>query len=166
MTFSESENETGSEAEARTSGAAELPGSALPKNEVFEAPEQNRINGEGHKRNEEKPQGEEYALRQITDAIAQPLCVLASNGSVLYSNRTILDYIGLTQKELHAPNFRVRMFHADDLATSQEKRRIALETGVPFEFELRTLRNDGQSRWFLFRYKSFRDEQGRVLRCM
>ena len=166
MTSIESQNDPGQTVRARKGDSSELPGPALPEYEILDASEQNRIVGERLNRSEEKPQEEEYTLRQITDAIAQPLCVLAPNGAVLYSNHATLDYTGLTSEDLHAPNFRERMFHPDDLARTQQKRRRALETGVPFEFELRTLRKDGQYCWFLFRYKPFRDEQGRVLRCM
>jgi formate hydrogenlyase transcriptional activator len=116
------------------------------------------------KRTEEKLREQERELRQITDAIAQTLGVLDPSGAVLYANQTTLDYTGLTAEDLHASNFRERIFHPDDLKRLQQERKVALERGVPFEFEQRALRKDGQFRWFLIRYNPLLDEEGRVLR--
>jgi formate hydrogenlyase transcriptional activator len=116
------------------------------------------------KRTEEKLREQEHELRQITDAIAQTLGVLDPSGAVLYANQTTLDYTGLTAEDLHAPNLRERIFHPDDLKRLQQERKLALERGIPFEFEQRALRKDGQFRWFLIRYNPLLDEQGRVLR--
>ena len=43
-------------------------------------------------------------------------------------------------------------------------RQNALEHGAPFELEIRVRRNDGQYRWFLFRYNPLRDDEGRIIR--
>ena len=61
-------------------------------------------------------------------------------------------------------DFRERIFHPDDLERLREKRKAALERGLPFEAEQRALRKDGQYRWFLIRYNPFRNEQGQVIR--
>ena len=116
------------------------------------------------KQTEEKLRGEERELRQITDAIAQTLGVLNPSGVVLYANQATLDFTGLSAEDLLLPNFRERIFHPDDLVRFRQERKNALECGLPFEFEQRALRKDGQYRWFLIRYNPFRDEQGRLLR--
>jgi formate hydrogenlyase transcriptional activator len=61
-------------------------------------------------------------------------------------------------------DFRARVFHPDDLAGFQDERQRALSRGVPFENELRVRGKNGQFRWFLLRYRPFRDERGRILR--
>ena len=116
------------------------------------------------KQTEEKLRDEEREFRQITDAIAQTLGVLNPSGVVLYANQATLDFTGLAAEDLLLPNFRERIFHADDLVRLRQERKDALECGLPFEFEQRALRKDGQYRWFLIRYNPFRDEQGRLLR--
>jgi formate hydrogenlyase transcriptional activator len=123
-----------------------------------------RCNFDDLKHSQETMREEDHTLRQITDAIAQPLGVLDPSGAVLYANQAALDYTGLTAEDLYAPYFRERMFHPDDLARLRNERKAALESGLPFEFEQRALRKDGQYRWFLVRYRSFRDAQGCVLR--
>jgi formate hydrogenlyase transcriptional activator len=46
----------------------------------------------------------------------------------------------------------------------RNERKAALARGVPFEFEHRALRKDGQYRWFLLQYNPFRNERGQVTR--
>src|SRR6266852_1993436 len=102
--------------------------------------------------------------RLIIDTIAEMIGVLDPSGALLYVNKAALDYFGLTAEELAASPLRERIFHPDDVARLQEVKKAALERGLPFEVEQRALRKDGQYRWFLSRYKPFRDEQGRLVR--
>ncbi len=106
----------------------------------------------------------EQELRRITDAIPHTIVVLGPNGTVLYANRSVLEYSGLTMDEVLAPDFRTRFFHPEDVARLQDQRREGLSRGMPFEIEWRARRKDGQYRWFLIRYHPLRDDQGRILR--
>jgi len=106
----------------------------------------------------------EQELRRITDAIPHTIVVLGPDGTVLYANRSVLEYSGLTMDEVLAPDFRTRFFHPEDVARLQDERREGLSRGMPFEIECRARRKNGQYRWFLIRYHPLRDEQGRILR--
>jgi PAS domain S-box-containing protein len=106
----------------------------------------------------------EAELRTIVDAIPQLITVLAPDGGWLYSNRAVLEYTGLTQEELIADDFRVRVFHPEDVERLRDERSAALARGVPFENEQRARRKDGQYRWLLIQYKPLLDERGEVLR--
>jgi len=118
------------------------------------------------KRAEARLRQDEQELRGIVDAISQTIVVLSPDGTVLYANRPLLDYTGLTMAELTAPDSRGNpaLFHPEDWARLQDERRQGLSRSVPFEIEWRLRRNDGQYRWFLVRYHPLRDEQGRILR--
>jgi formate hydrogenlyase transcriptional activator len=116
------------------------------------------------KQTEEKLRDDERELRRITDAIPQAIVVLGPAGEPLYANQTTLDYSGLTADDVVSPGFRERIFHPEDLQDFREKRKTALERGLPFEAEMRALRNDGEYRWFLIRYIPFRNEQGQLTR--
>jgi formate hydrogenlyase transcriptional activator len=116
------------------------------------------------KQTEEKLRDDERELRRITDAIPQAIVVLGPAGEPLYANQTTLDYTGLTADDVVSPGFRERIFHPEDLQDLREKRKTALERGLPFEAEIRALRNDGEYRWFLIRYNPFRNEQGQLTR--
>jgi formate hydrogenlyase transcriptional activator len=116
------------------------------------------------KQTEEKLREDERELRRITDAIPQTIVVLDPSGTPLYANEATLDYTGLSREDVVAPNFRERIFHAEDLERLRDQRKVALARGLPFEVEHRALRKDGQYRWFLTHYNPFRNEQGQVIR--
>jgi formate hydrogenlyase transcriptional activator len=106
----------------------------------------------------------EGQLRQMVDAIPQTIVVLGPDGSVVYVNRTVLNYTGLSTDELMGTDFRERVFHSDDIERLREIRRNAFSRGVPWENELRVRGKDGEYRWFLIRYSPLFDEQGRLIR--
>src|SRR5580704_12158414 len=116
------------------------------------------------KQSQEKLREDERELRRITDAIPQTIVVQNPCGVPIYANQATLDYTGLTADDVVAPNFRERIFHPEDLEKFRNERKAALARGLPFEFEHRALRKDGQYRWFLIRYNPFRNEQGQVIR--
>jgi formate hydrogenlyase transcriptional activator len=104
----------------------------------------------------------EQELRGILDAIRQTICVLSPDGAVLYANRYLLEYTGLTIEEMTSP--RTWFVHPEDVNGLQDERRHGLARGVPFEVEYRVRRKDGQYRWSLIRYNPLHDGQGRILR--
>jgi formate hydrogenlyase transcriptional activator len=106
----------------------------------------------------------EGQLRQITDAIPQTIVVLGPDGSVVYVNRTALDYTGLSSKEVMETDFREQVFHPEDLERLRETRRKGFSRKLPWENEVRVRRADGKYRWFLIRYNPLADEQGRLIR--
>ena len=119
---------------------------------------------EDRKQAEEKLRQDESELRRITDAIAQMIFVHDLEGTPIYANHAVLDYMGLTIDDVTGPDFRSRIIHSDDFDRQREIRRVALLRGLPFEIEERLRGKDGQYRWFLCRYNPFRDEEGRLTR--
>ena len=113
---------------------------------------------------EEKLRQSEKELRRITDAIDQRIAVHGPDGNILYANRAMLEYSGLSIEDVMTGDFRARLVHPDDLKRSQDERQHGLERGTPFELELRARRNDGQHRWFLIRFNPLRDDEGRIIR--
>ena len=116
------------------------------------------------KRSEQKLREDERDFRRITDAIPHEIVVLDPSGMPLYANQATLDLTGLTGEDVTAPGFRERIFHDEDIERNREKRKAALERGLPFQAEHRVLLKDGQYRWFLIRYNPFRNEQGEIIR--
>jgi PAS domain S-box-containing protein len=110
----------------------------------------------------EKIEKSEAHLRQIVDAIPHTVVVLGADGSVDYVNRSVLEYTGLSKLELTGADFRIRVFHAEDLERLREVRRAGFSRSVPWENEVRVRRHDGQYRWFLIRYSPLFDEEARL----
>ena len=116
------------------------------------------------KRAEERIRQDERELRQIVEAIPALILVLAPDGAPVYANGRVLEYTGLSLGNVLAGDFRERALHPSDMERLEDERRRALARGVPFELEQRVRRKDGEYRWFLTRFNSLRDEEGRVIR--
>jgi formate hydrogenlyase transcriptional activator len=117
---------------------------------------------EDRKRAEEKLRQRERDLNLMINAIPAIVGVLRADGSMLYANQAALDYTGVTAEDLAKEDYRVRVYHPEDLERQREKRRIAFTRPEPFETEQRVLGKDGQYRWFLSRHNPVLDEQGRI----
>ena len=116
------------------------------------------------KRAEQKLRQSEAELRTITDAIANPIIVLAADGRTLYVNRAALDLTGLTREEMQGKAFFARVVHPDDLEPFRAGRQQGFSREVPFELEVRVLHKSGQYRWGLWQYNPLKDESGQIIR--
>jgi len=106
----------------------------------------------------------ELELRQFVDVVPQSMCIDDPDGTVLYANKPLLDYLGFTLEETQARDFRNQVFHPDDLERVLSTGKEALSRGEPWATEVRIRRKDGQYRWFLIRYNPLRDEHGKIAR--
>ena len=104
----------------------------------------------------------EAELRTIIDAIPQLITVVGVDGNFLYANHAYRQYTGLTNEEVTPERLR-DLRHPDDTERVRG-RDAAISLGVPFEYELRLRRRDGQYRWFLAQYNPLLDERGKVIR--
>ncbi len=122
----------------------------------------------------------EAELQTIIDAIPQLIAVIGPDGKFLYANQAVLEYTGLTREETMSERFR-DVFHPEDTERLRDKRDAAtlppedaeglrdkrdaaISRGVPFQYERRVRRKDGQYRWFLAQYNPLLDERGKVIR--
>src|SRR5437870_13031533 len=95
---------------------------------------------EDRKRAEEKLRQDERELRQIADAVPQAINVMDPKGKVLYANKGLLEYTGLSAEDVKAEDFRARIFHPDDFRNIKQERERLLAAGLPFEIEQRARR--------------------------
>jgi len=105
----------------------------------------------------------EAELRTIIDAIPQLIIAVGADGTFLYANQAVRDYTGLTKEEVRSGGFR-EVFHPEDSERLCSERDAAMSRGVPFDYERRVRRRDGQYRWLLVHYNPLRDEAGDVIR--
>jgi PAS domain S-box-containing protein len=105
----------------------------------------------------------EAELRTIIDAIPQLITAIGSDGNFLYANQAVQEYTGLTKEELRLECVHP-VFHPEDSERLRDEREAAISRRVPFEYERRIRRKDGQFRWFLVQYKPLLDERGEVRR--
>jgi len=105
----------------------------------------------------------EVELRTIIDAIPQLIVGIKADGTFLSANQAVLEYTGLTKEDVRSESFR-DVFHPADSERLRGERDAAISRGVPFEYERRVRRRDGQYRWFLIQYNPLRGERGEVIR--
>ena len=115
------------------------------------------------KRAEDNIRQSENELRHILDFTPQQVAVLGPDRTRIYSNKAMLDYLGLTLGEWQGDDPR-RSVHPDDFERMMDHDHTKFLHGLPHEIELRLLGTDGKYRWFLVRYSPLRDEQGRITR--
>jgi PAS domain S-box-containing protein len=116
------------------------------------------------KRAEEEIRRNEAELSLIIDTIPQLIAALSPNGEVLYVNKSVLEYSGLSVEDGKTEDSRRRFIHPDDLGRLREERQRGLEAGQPFELEMRLLGKDERYRWFLTHYKPLRDQHAQIVR--
>jgi PAS domain S-box-containing protein len=105
----------------------------------------------------------ELTFRQMVDGISALVAVLTPDGAVEFVNRQVLDYFGKTLEELKewAGTDAV---HPDDLPGVMAVWTRSVESGQPYDVELRQRRADGVYRWFHVQGLALRDAEGCVLR--
>jgi PAS domain S-box-containing protein len=102
-------------------------------------------------------------LRQIIELIPQLIAVYGPNRERLYTNRTALDYFGISLDEWQQRTLGGST-HPDDWERLMAYVDRALASGAAEELELRLRKSDKTYRWFLARLTPFRDEQGQIKR--
>jgi PAS domain S-box-containing protein len=105
----------------------------------------------------------ERSLRLAIDGIAGLVAVLAPNGELEAANRQLFEYFGRSLEELKnwGTNDTV---HPEDLRRILELVKGGIASEIPFNFELRLRRFDGEYRWFENRHVPILDDSGRIAR--
>ena len=105
----------------------------------------------------------ERSSRSAIDGIAGLVAIMAPNGELETVNRQVFEYFGRSLEVLKnwGTNDTV---HPEDLPRVLELFKRAMASGIPFNFELRLRRFDGEYRWFDNRDVPIRDNSGRIVR--
>jgi PAS domain S-box-containing protein len=105
----------------------------------------------------------EHASRSAIDGIAGLVVILAPDGEVETVNRQVLEYYGRSLEEIK--NWATNdALHPEDLPRVVEIFARAVTSGIPFNFDHRLRRFDGEYRWFDTRGVPIRDDSGRIAR--
>jgi len=109
------------------------------------------------------PAQNELPFRQIVEGIPALVACLTPNGAVDFVNHQVLDYFGKTLEELKAWA-STDAVHPDDLRAVIGVLTRSLESGQPYDVELRQRRADGVYRWFHVQGLPVRNPEGHILR--
>jgi hypothetical protein len=103
-------------------------------------------------------------VQLLIDTLPHLAWVSRSDGTCSYVNRRWLEYTGLSLEQSIGFGW-VHAIHPEERSHTQERWRRALDTGEPFEAEVRMRRaSDGAWRWFINRAHPARAADGQVLR--
>lgn len=105
----------------------------------------------------------EEGFRLIVETIPGLIAVMTPEGGVEHVNRQVLEYFGRTLEELKQWG-TTDAVHPADLPRVIAAWQHAVATGLPYEFEHRIRRADGEYRWFQSRGLPLRDVEGRIVR--
>jgi PAS domain S-box-containing protein len=106
---------------------------------------------------------EEKHLRGVVETIPAMVLSVCPDGSTEFVNRPWQDYTGLSDEAKLGSDWQLTV-HPDDLDEHLNKWRASLETGAPFEAEVRHRDVKGEYRWFLVRVVPLRAKNGKVLK--
>jgi PAS domain S-box-containing protein len=112
------------------------------------------------KRAEQALRQREKELRDIFETIPAMAFVADADGRNIIGNRRWLEYAGPRSEGASSRS----AVHPDDAQRYKEARYSSIETGEPFEQEVRLRRFDGEYRWFLSRAVPLRDDKGKILK--
>jgi PAS domain S-box-containing protein len=112
---------------------------------------------------EEALRESERSARSALDGIAGLVAVLTPNGEIETVNRQCVEYFGRPVEE-QKDWVTTDMVHPEDLPRMLENFGKAIASEIPYHFEQRLRRFDGEYRWFETRGGAVRDDAGRVVR--
>jgi formate hydrogenlyase transcriptional activator len=120
---------------------------------------------DARRRAEEQIRQDQRELRLLLDFLPQFISELNLDGTIRYTNRAGLQYLGLTLEELtQTRDHRARMYHPADLLNVRKAVERAFSQGTPSELEARIRRYDGVYRWGWIRFEPLRNERGAIVR--
>jgi PAS domain S-box-containing protein len=105
----------------------------------------------------------ERSARSAIDGIAGLVAVMGPNGELETVNRQVFEYFGRPLEWLKnwGTNDAV---HPEDLPSGVENFTRAVASGIPYHYDQRLRRFDGEYRWFDIHGLPIRDDSGRIAR--
>jgi PAS domain S-box-containing protein len=117
----------------------------------------------GRKRAEEALRESERSARSALDGIAGLVAIMTPNGEVETVNRQCVEYFGRPVEE-QKDWVTTDMVHPEDLPLMLENFKRAIASEIPYHFEQRLRRFDGEYRWFETRGGAVRGDTGSIVR--
>ena len=116
------------------------------------------------RRAEEALRVRELNLLQITETIPEMLWSASPDGAIDYCNGRLLDYTGLSPKQVMSGGW-MNLLHPDDVDPTVEVWKSSVKSGAPYRVEVRTFHAaDHTYRWCVTRALPLLDQEGRIVK--
>ncbi len=103
-------------------------------------------------------------LLRMTETIPEMLWSASPNGAIDYVNERMLDYTGFAAQDIKGHGW-TKLLHPDDVEPTSRAWRTSVETGDPYQAEVRTFHAaDRTYRWCVTSALPLRDGLGRILK--
>ncbi|MDT0651718.1 CheR family methyltransferase, partial [Autumnicola edwardsiae] len=100
-------------------------------------------------------------FRELSELVPEKISHADFNGKFEYFNKSWIRYTGLNVEELKDGGWQ-GLLHPEEKEEVVKQWRATIETGQPFEMELRYLNKDGNYNWHLSRAIPVKDKEGRI----
>ena len=104
----------------------------------------------------------EERLRFMAESMPQKVFTARPSGEVDYFNPQWAEFTGLSFEQIREWGW-TQFIHPDDVADNVRVWQRSIDSGVPFHFEHRFRRADGEYRWHLSRAEPFRNAEGSIV---
>lgn len=101
--------------------------------------------------------------RLIVDTIPHMVWTAGPDGRVDYVNRRVFEYGGIPPAEIKDFGWR-SLLHPDDVPFSVARWEGAVNSGTPYENQVRLRRADGEYRWHLIAAQPLKNSAGRTMK--
>lgn len=105
----------------------------------------------------------EQQLQQLAETMPQMVWVTDPQGKPILFNQRWVDFTGTDSEGYEQSVQAGELIHPEDREQALHHWRHSVETGKPFEVEIRIRSKDGSHRWFLSRGMPVRDDDGHVV---
>lgn len=99
----------------------------------------------------------------LVDTIPALVWSALPDGSRDFYSRRWLEFTGLSAEDARSKGWAAAV-HSEDQANVEDKWRLAVATGEPFEVEARGRTANGDYRWFLVRAAPLQNEKGNIVK--
>lgn len=103
----------------------------------------------------------EVHFRQLANLMPTKVTNTDAEGNFIYFNQEWLAYTGLTFKELNELGW-LSLIHPDEREIFRKKWQASLDSGEPFEMEIRCRDKNGKYRWHLGRAEAVKNDDGSI----
>ncbi|AFY47370.1 PAS domain S-box [Nostoc sp. PCC 7524] len=104
----------------------------------------------------------EERYRYLSNAIPQLVWISNVKGECVYVNQRWCEFTGMTTEQISGFGWQT-IIHPDDIESVMREWMTAMQTGEPYEQELRYQKYDGSYRWHLARAVPIKNEQGQIV---